>query len=46
MKSSFLYERKSANLEEKTKEIPLRERERETPSKLERRALSPYFSPD
>jgi hypothetical protein len=44
MKSRFQYERKSANLEEKTNEIPLRERERETPSKLERRALTLLLS--
>ncbi len=30
LKSSSLYEKKSADLEEKTKEIPLRERERNT----------------
>ncbi len=44
LKSSFLYERKSADLEGKTREIPLRERERETPSKLERRALTLLLS--
>ncbi len=45
LKSSFLCERKSADLEEKTKEIPLREQEREAPSKLERRSSHPTSLP-